>query len=210
MARTREKILRTLLSYPGSTINDLAEAVGINGISIRHHLTALEADDLVISAEERHGVGRPRLIYSLTEKGVEKFPTGYLRLTKRMIDAAREQMTSSEMAALFGKIGSDIAQKYKKELAGKPIEECIKLLKQIMTEEGFVAEYQENSNSFILTSLSCPYHHIISDYPEICNLDYQLISEILSTPVKIETCILNGDENCTYHIPTNKSDGKNE
>ena len=74
MKRTREKILRRILAFPGSTINDLAQAVGINGISIRHHLTAMEAEGLVQSNEERHGVGRPRLTYSLTNKGVEQFP----------------------------------------------------------------------------------------------------------------------------------------
>ncbi len=74
MTSSRDKILYILLTYPGSTINDLAEAVGINGISIRHHLTVMEAEDLVTATEERHGVGRPRLTYTLTEKGVEEFP----------------------------------------------------------------------------------------------------------------------------------------
>ena len=77
MKSTREKILRTLLAFPGSTIIDLAEAVGINGISIRHHLTSLEADGLVTSSEERHGVGRPHLVYTLTDKGIEQFPTSW-------------------------------------------------------------------------------------------------------------------------------------
>ena len=100
MKSTREKILRTLLAFPGSTINDLAEAVGINGISIRHHLTSLEADDLVVSSEERHGVGRPRLVYSLTDAGIEEFPSSYLRLMANsakmnfMIFSQRSVLTS--------------------------------------------------------------------------------------------------------------------
>jgi predicted ArsR family transcriptional regulator len=205
MKSTREKILRTLLSSPDSTINELAEAVGINGISIRHHLTSLEADDLVVSSEERHGVGRPRLIYSLTDKGVEKFPTGYLRLTKRVIGALKDNMTSTEIASLFGSIGTEIAQSFEEDLENKPLKERLKILKKIMTREGFIIEYKKNQTSYILTSFSCPYHQIIREYPELCNIDYQLIAAVLSTRVEIKTCILNGDEFCSFYVPLEES-----
>lgn len=207
MKSTREKILRTLLLSPESTINELAEAVGINGISIRHHLTSLEADDLVVSSEERHGVGRPRLIYSLTDKGVEKFPTGYLRLTKRVIGALNETMTSTEIASLFGSIGTQIAQSYAEDLEIKPIKERLKILKKIMTREGFIFEYNKNQNAYTLSSFSCPYHQIISEHPELCNIDYQLISNVLLTTVEIKTCILKGDEFCSYCVPIEESEG---
>jgi predicted ArsR family transcriptional regulator len=205
MKSTREKILRTLLSSPDSTINELAEAVGINGISIRHHLTSLEAEDLVVSSEERHGVGRPRLIYSLTDKGVEKFPTGYLRLTKRVIGALKDNMTSTEIASLFGSIGTEIAQSFEEDLENKPLKERLKILKKIMTREGFTFEYKKNQRSYTLTSFSCPYHQIIREYPELCNIDYQLIAAVLSTRVEIKTCILNGDEFCSFYVPLEES-----
>lgn len=205
MKSTREKILRTLLSSPESTINELAEAVGINGISIRHHLTSLEAEDLVVSSEERHGVGRPRLIYSLTDKGVEKFPTGYLRLTKRVIGALKDNMTSTEIASLFGSIGTEIAQSFEEDLENKPLKERLKILKKIMTREGFTFEYKKNQRSYTLTSFSCPYHQIIREYPELCNIDYQLIAAVLSTRVEIKTCILNGDEFCSFYVPLEES-----
>jgi predicted ArsR family transcriptional regulator len=194
-----------LLSSPDSTINELAEAVGINGISIRHHLTSLEAEDLVVSSEERHGVGRPRLIYSLTDKGVEKFPTGYLRLTKRVIGALKDNMTSTEIASLFGSIGTEIAQSFEEDLENKPLKERLKILKKIMTREGFTFEYKKNQRSYTLTSFSCPYHQIIREYPELCNIDYQLIAAVLSTRVEIKTCILNGDEFCSFYVPLEES-----
>jgi len=61
MTSTREKILNTLLTKQRCTNNELANIVGINPISVRHHIDKLEASGLVTSEEERHGVGRPRL-----------------------------------------------------------------------------------------------------------------------------------------------------
>ncbi len=68
---TRNRVLRSLLLNQKRTVNELAEAVDINPISVRHHVTKLEAEGLIVSEEERHGVGRPRLVFSLTPKGMD-------------------------------------------------------------------------------------------------------------------------------------------
>lgn len=208
MKSTREKILRTLLAFPGSTINDLAEAVGINGISIRHHLTSLEAEDLVSSAEERHGVGRPRLIYTLTDKGVEEFPTSYLRLTKRLLVELKQRLGTEEVKAIFQNIGQEMAAQYADNLNDQPIEKRMRQLKSVLTQEGFIVDYVKNENGYILTSLSCPYYKIGLNHPEICILDQQLIGEFLSVPVEVQSCILNGADRCTYHIPLTREEKK--
>lgn len=210
MKSTREKILRTLLAFPGSTINDLAEAVGINGISIRHHLTSLEAEDLVTSAEERHGVGRPRLIYTLTDKGVEEFPTSYLRLTKRLLVELKQRLGAEEVKVIFQNIGQKMAEHYSEDLNDESLETRMRHLKSVLTQEGFIIDYVKNENGFILTSLSCPYYKVGLDHPEICALDQQMISEFLSAPVKVQSCILNGADCCTYHIPLSRKVAKNE
>lgn len=201
MNNTREKILKTLLTFPGSTINALAEAVGINSISIRHHLTSLEAEDLVISSEERHGVGRPRLTYTLTEKGLEEFPSNYLKLTRRMLDFLRNTMSEEQVEQVFKDIGKEIADSHKNNFIGKTIDERVHLLQSVLTDEGFLVELEKKDNAYSLTSLSCPYHRIRRDYPEICALDTALIAALLSRPVEIKSCIFEGDDHCVYHIP---------
>lgn len=207
MKTTREKILKTLLIYPGSSIKDLADSVGINGISIRHHLASLEAEALVSSSEERHGVGRPRLIYSLTDKGVEKFPTSYLQLTRRILKFLQRTMSSTQIEDLFTEIGAEIASEYGEELKGKSLDERIERLKKIMTREGFIIETKRNGDSITLTTMSCPYHQIGLEHPDICALDHALISELLSTPIVIDTCIFKGSDHCTYTIPIEVTNG---
>ena len=88
---TREKVLQTMLSRQRCTINELAKAVDINPISVRHHIARLEAEGLVTSEEERHGVGRPRRLYFLTEHGIDHFPSRYLKLTIRLLEQLERQ-----------------------------------------------------------------------------------------------------------------------
>jgi len=210
MKSTREKILRTLLTFPGSTINDLADAVGINGISIRHHLSALEAEGLIIPAEERHGVGRPRFIYRLTEKGTEKFPTSYLKLTNRLLDSLNTKFSRDEVKSLLEEIGSRIADSYEEELKGKSLEERIELLTSILAKEGFIIECKKNEEGYTITSFSCPYYRVRKGHPEICAIDHQLISILLSKPVENVSCIFAGDDHCSYRINLKEKDHSNE
>jgi len=200
MNNSREKILRTLLTHPGSTINDLAEAVGINSISIRHHLINLEADELVASEEERHGVGRPRLIYRLTDKGVEEFPTNYLRFTIRLLNYLRKNKDDDEYKQIFRSIGEEIARPYQADLRALPLDERISKVKGILKNEGYLIEVKRRNSSFTFTSLSCPYYRLRSEFPEICLLDHALISNLLSSTVVIDSCIFEGDDHCVYHI----------
>jgi DeoR family transcriptional regulator, suf operon transcriptional repressor len=206
MKSTREKILRTLLAFPGSTINDLAEAVGINGISIRHHLTSLEAENLVSSSEERHGVGRPRLIYSLTDKGIEEFPSSYLRLTQRLLDTLEEKLSKDALHRIFAEIGAGIASKYTDTLENKSTEERLKILKALLTKEGFIVEWQKHEDSYTLVSLSCPYLKVGLDHPEICALDHTLIDAFFTSPVEIRSCIFEDSDRCTFHISVSEKE----
>ena len=98
---TRQKVLQTLLKEHRCSIVELADAVEINPISVRHHIAKLQADGLVASDEERHGVGRPRQVFYLTELGLEEFPTRYLRLTIRLLEQLKRNLPPKMVDQLF-------------------------------------------------------------------------------------------------------------
>src|SRR4026208_220883 len=127
MKSMKDKILQVLLRKPKITINDLAAAVGINAISVRHHLTNLQMEGLISGGEERPGVGRPRLVYSLTEDGMERFPTKYLRLTTRLLTQMKDSMPGPVIAQLFSQIAEDMASEYSSQVQGMSMEERLDL-----------------------------------------------------------------------------------
>ena len=143
MKSTKDKILQTLLRKPKITINELAEAVGINAISVRHHLTNLQMEGLIAADEERHGVGRPRLVYSLTEDGMERFPTKYLRLTTRLLAQMKETMPGPVISQLFNQIAEDLASEYASQIKGMSMEERLEFVKELLAQEGFTVEWEK-------------------------------------------------------------------
>ncbi len=200
MKSTREKIISSLLAHPDSTINDLAEAVKINGISVRHHLTNLQADGLVAAEEERHGVGRPRLVYKLTDLGMEKFPTNYLKLTNRLLDQLKTILPPEKVNDLFAEVALNLAKGYKEDIAKLPIEDQLNAVKAILSQEGFIIEWEKKGKDYLIRNISCPYYHVGLAHPEVCNIDRTIISTLLSRPVKLHECLLDGKTNCTYIV----------
>ncbi|OJX47024.1 MAG: hypothetical protein BGO78_16185 [Chloroflexi bacterium 44-23] len=205
MKSTREKILLTLLKKPQSTVSALAEAVKINNISVRHHLSNLLAENLIIAEEERHGVGRPRLVYSLTNEGIEKFPTRYWRLTNRILKRVRNELTPQQVKDLFSSIAYDVASDHKKNVSNLSFEEKINYIDQLLSEEGFEVEVEKADSHYILHEINCPYIQVVQNHPEVCAFDQVLISELLSIPIERINCIASGAKQCSYIIPFNKS-----
>ena len=200
MKSTRDRILHTLLKKPGSNINDLAKAVDINPISVRHHLTNLQVEGQVDAQEERHGVGRPRLIYSLTEHGMEQFPTRYLRLTSRLLDQLKSSLPEPMVSKLFAEMAISLADEYTEQMQGLSMEERLELISDLLAEEGFIVEWEKVEDQYHIHEITCPYLQIGQNHPEVCTVDQTLISKMLAVPAEKVQCILDGSTHCTYVV----------
>lgn len=197
---TRDRVLRTLLVRQHCTINELAEVVEINPISVRHHINRLEADGLVRSEEERHGVGRPRRLYSLTESGLERFPSRYVRLTLRLLEQLKGSMPAPMVRSLFLQMAREMAAEYQAEASGLSMEDKLDLVSVLLRQEGFTVEWEKQGQQYLIREISCPYYHIGQAHPEVCSVDQTLISTVLSTPAEKTQCVLDGDAHCAYVV----------
>jgi DeoR family transcriptional regulator, suf operon transcriptional repressor len=200
MKSTRDRLLQTMLRHPRSTINELAEAVGINPISVRHHLTNLQVEGLVAAEEERHGVGRPRLVYFLTEDGLEKFPTRYLRLTTRILAQMKDKFPQPMVSEMFREVATTMADEHRAELKGLGVEERLDVMKDLLAEEGFVVEWEKKGAEYHIHEITCPYLQVGQSHPEVCTVDQTLISKMLAVPANKIQCILSGAAHCTYVV----------
>jgi len=163
-------------------------------------MSGLQADGLVKAEEVRHGVGRPHLVYTLSEAGLEQFPARYVRFSGRLLDELKSTMASADVEALFTRIAETIVADNAHRLHGKSLEEKMALVVELLGEEGFMAAWTVAGQSYKLTEYNCPYLHIGQKHPEICQIDQTLIRQALAVPVSRSACLLNGDEHCTYTI----------
>ena len=200
MKSTHDKVLQTIKAYPESTIVEIAEIVGINAISVRHHLTNLQADDLISVEEERHGIGRPRFVYSLTKKGEEEFPTRYYQLTNILIEQMKNMLPEKQVISIFQGMANKLTSDYKKIIPSLNIEDKFNLLKKIMYKEGFDFLWEKEEDKYIIHEISCPFYQVGQHHPEVCLFVQTIIANILSVPTRNVKHSKTENKLCKYTI----------
>jgi predicted ArsR family transcriptional regulator len=197
---TRDTILRTLRSQGRCTVNDLAGASGVSPVSVRHHLANLQAEGLIQAEEVRHGVGRPRLVYTLSDNGLDQFPSRYYHLTQRLLSEIKENMPAGQVGALLSGVAQAMAHSYAAELDPLPLPRRLERLVELLNQEGFDADIQHQGETVLIRELSCPYFRMGQQHPEVCEIDQSFIATALSLPVERVTCLLDGDVHCTFSV----------
>ena len=200
MSTTRDEMLRIMKARGQLSVAELAQHLSISGVSVRHHLSTLQAEGLVRTTEVRHGVGRPHLAYSLTEAANERFPARYLRLSDRLLDELKTALPPQALEEMFTRMADGMVAEYASRLQGKSIEEKMSLLIELLGTEGFLAHWNRTGETISLTEYNCPYLTIGQRHPEVCAIDQSVIGKMLNASVEKTTCVLNGAEACVFVI----------
>jgi len=203
MGTTRNQVLQHMLTQQRCTINDLADAVNIDPISVRHHITKLEGDGLVDSIEERHGVGRPRRLYFLTEAGMELFPGRTIHFTNELLEQLKGQLSDEAYQTLFDQMAASISDNYLSDanFENLTLDQRLDLIRNWLTDEGYTVEVERTENEIVIKESSCPYYYVGRRHGEVCTIDKRLISKVLSAEPERTSCLLHGDSHCTYVVP---------
>jgi Predicted transcriptional regulator len=198
---TREKIMRALRANGRMTVSELVKELRITHIGVRHHLSSLLAEGLIESREERHGIGRPHLVYRLTETALDRNPSKYYKFTNFLLDRLKENLPPEMVDRLLREVASSIAGEWKTELDPLPWPRRIDRLVQLLAQDGFIAQVEESGpDQYRLLEFACPYSKISLHHPEVCALDASIFSHALGAQVERTACIRSGSETCTFSI----------
>jgi DeoR family suf operon transcriptional repressor len=108
--------------------------------------------------------------------------------------------TPEQIEKIFVGMAESITADTQRQLAGASVQQKIDKLVSLLGAEGFLVRYEDVNGQYLLKEYNCPYQRVRQNHPEICQLDKQIISSILKSPVELNTCIADGDECCTYEV----------
>jgi DeoR family transcriptional regulator, suf operon transcriptional repressor len=198
MHATRQTILDTLNTHPKATVNDLAEAVGVKAITVRHHLNALLADGLVILEEQRQSVGRPLHVFALSQAGRALYPHRYTQWISTLLEQLTESLAPSAVDHLISALAKNVAEDARAEFADLPPRQRMRRLIELLTQQGFSAQWHRTEDGLPLVELHCPYYALGQRHAEICQIDEALIRTAMETEITKGSCLFSGDNICTY------------
>ena len=200
MQSTRREIVDVLKKQAGGTVEELARQLGLSPMCIRQHLALLERDGLVTPKEVRRRTGRPHYFYSLTDKSDELFPKSYDKLASAMIADIKATDGPEHVLAMMGRLGERLGDEYLLLLAGKPIEDRLTAILNMLGDGTPMGEWHRNGDGFVMHEFDCPYHRVSSVHPEVCGLHLELMRRVLEADIVREENMAVGDVRCTYRI----------
>lgn|SRR5690606_19985966 len=205
---TRRQLMHLLKTRGDSSVQDLSGALGITEMAVRRHLQTLERDGLVSVTVTRRAVGRPAYRYALTERAEEMFPRNYAQLTLDLLEELEGLAGTETVERLFAGRRDKLESRLKDRLRGKPLREKVAELAAIQTSSGYMAEWEEDGDRYLLHEYNCPISAVAGRYRQACRCELNLFETLLDAEVERTECLAEGGMRCTYAIRARRGDAE--
>lgn len=207
MQETRRHILDILRDRGQATVDEIVEALqarrgkDITAVTVRHHLTRLQQDELITEPELRHRTtpGRPQHVYTLTQKAQSVFPNNYQQLVAGLLAQLNSQFPSPQINVIFEGVADQLASQI--FIPDVSREERLNIIVEYLTQQGYDAFWETTSEGIVIHTRNCPYHDVARGSEALCSMDLRLISVLTGVVPRRISRVSGGDNTCGYLIP---------
>jgi DeoR family transcriptional regulator, suf operon transcriptional repressor len=217
---TKQLILNLLLEG-SKTAGEIADKLKIQKSAIRTHLESLQAEQSVRSYFKIEGLGRPRKVYELTERGRELFPRKYDLILSLILQEIESTQGHEYMKKIIKSIADNMAHDIRDKIkeSSSSLEESVRILNSFSNELGFMSSFykedEDNSSStYSIISRNCIVHKIaIKHQDAICHgFHDRIIQKSLdgkvNAKVQLKECLALGDQYSRHIIAINNDADK--
>lgn len=214
MQQTRRFIIEILRQRGEATVDDIVSELQrrrgkeITAVTVRHHLTRLQEDDLIASPQMRHRntPGRPQHVYTLTEKAFAQFPNNYERLATGLLQGMRRHLPSDHINVILEDVADLMV--VDANIPTASIEQRLDMTVDYLTRQGYEAHWEQADGGYMLCTSNCPYHHIAQGEHALCEMDIRLVAGLLGVVPRRLSHVMAGDHSCAYFIPGTANDSE--
>ena len=200
MQATRKQIVDYLRRHGRATVKELDTHLGLTSTGVRQHLTVLEREGLVDAQEERGHVGRPALVYRLTDEGDALYPKSYDQLANILLEEVREVAGGQALQTLLRRTATRFADPYRARLEGRSLAERVQETSKIIQERGSLSEAVQDGDDWLIKQYTCPFPKVAEENSCVCALDVEFVRQLVGADARLSTSLLRGDDCCTYRI----------
>ena len=200
MQSTRQEILEILKEERQATVEDLAQRLELTPMTIRHHLNVLQAQNLVVASKVHRSkkVGRPRLVYTLTEAADDLFPQSYGQLARHLVSEVKETMGEEEAEAILRRVAERVASEAPPPVDGQQFEQRLDQVVDFMEDQGFISRWEKAEDGYVITNVNCPYRHVSQEHEQVCIMDTEILKKLLGVAPQRLSSMRAGDAACAF------------
>ena len=191
MQNSKSRILALLKRSGSCAVDELATALQLAPMTVRQHLTALERDELVSVAEQRNGAGRPKHVFSLTERGDAAFPRRYDRFAALLLSELQdphglvliESESDARVALVLDRAARREAAPHAERLAALDLRARARAAAAVLHEIGGFAEAVETPAGVEIRDYNCVYRGLRPHETGPCAWHSRLVPHLMKAPI---------------------------
>jgi predicted ArsR family transcriptional regulator len=198
----RLKVINELKRTQGLGVTELAARLSMSYMGVKGICLDLEKRGLLDTWREPQKLGRPQMLYRLTERAHDLFPTESNALTLDLLESAQRLFgaTAAEklLLVVFQKWGDQQAARVKAETVQERIERLVRVREQggympelVVTEAGAPRVIHEHHS---------PILDVLRAFPIVARLEAELFQRLLGVPVRREETSVSGLFLATFTI----------
>jgi predicted ArsR family transcriptional regulator len=201
--KTRRAIVKLLKTEGPLDSARLARMLRLTPMAVRQHLYALQREKLVTAEERPVPLGRPAKHWMLTPEANRLFPDAYAELSVAIISAVGNAFGAEGMQrVLESRFAAQRAEYTARIPASAPLEDKLRELVRVRTEEGYMAALTRDGHGFLFVERHCPICAAANSCRGFCSTELELFRAVLGAGVSVERTehILVGDRRCAYRV----------
>jgi predicted ArsR family transcriptional regulator len=179
---TAQQILQYLSEKPDSTVRQISHALRVTPADIRYHLSSLLNQNLVtLSSKTKKGQrGRPARTYVISPN---IRPNNILSLAGAALSILLNDPLGSQESSLQ-RLASLLSppQPTKPRLLTPKIIQLVSRLNL----SGYSARWEARPNGPCIIFTNCPYRQLLSQFPQLCEMDRLILQNHLETKITLE------------------------
>jgi len=198
--RDRE-ILEYLHQSAGVDVQSLCELLGVTRTAVRQRISRLESAGLIVSDLQGQSRGRPRNIYRVTAEGLHALGENYRQLAVVLWEAITGFEDEDVRIRLLARVRDVLAERFRRQLGScENLDDRLDLLASEMKSSGFNVESDHQGGLRILRETSCPFPLLAEVDDAICQVERQVLEQVLGAPVEVRSHCRDGHGCCEFQV----------
>src|SRR2546423_7412446 len=175
----RLEILNSLKRTKGMSVNELVDKMGMSYMGIKQHCLTLQRDGYLDTWRRPQKMGRPEMVYRLTRRSHDLFPSDSNQFTVELLDAIRDIHGANAPEKLLYNIFEKRTSALKAKVKGDTVTDRAKWLSKMRDNEGYMSEFRpsEKDGPQILECHS-PILNLLEKYPIIGRLEQEMFEAV--------------------------------
>jgi predicted ArsR family transcriptional regulator len=203
----RAEVLKFVQQHGSTSVKDLEAELGVTTTAVREQVAHLLHEGFLMATRVRGEIGRPYYVYSLTPKAQELFPKDYASLAQLLLEETMALHGAEGLRSLLNRVSTRMAEKLSNSEQVSELSQKLLGLVASLGETGMEVsmtslQSEDGTSGYILKAHACPYFEVARNHREICDMEQEMIADLLGPGVSVSLSdrIVDGACACDFHV----------